>query len=429
MVKRSTWIVIGLIVVVALVGAYFGGLFQVGELAPGAYPPTAKSVSLYDLGTGDYTNAGIGSSFKSGSITTSFTAKKTGNTTGTSLRFSGPPCPSGNTNCAGRAWSVSIQITCAGTKELDITGTYTPTSYDAQWATYDGSGHSPATYGTINAGQTCGITVFLNCFGGDSCAVGGGQVYWMKLGSDYEMVVWGEPPTSGGGALSVSFTYNRTAQGLTVSFEGSVSGGTAPYVFSWDFGDGQTSLGQRASHTYAAAGTYIVRLSVTDANAASGSASQSVGVGAANYTITSGFTYAVVSGTTVKFDGGASGGALPYTFFWDFGDGVRLNESSGSVTHTYSSGTYQASMYVVDSNGKQSAVSSGPALTFYSGQCTANCGGSSTSGLTAIQIAEIVMISVGVGLIAAGVFLKKRLIIVVGVALAVIGVLLPYLVK
>src|SRR5439155_15005025 len=90
--------------------------------------------------------------------------------------------------------------------------------------------------------------------------------------------------------LSVSFTYNRTAQGLTVSFEGSVSGGTAPYVFSWDFGDGQTSLGQRASHTYAAAGTYIVRLSVTDANAASGSASQSVGVGAANYTVTSGFT-------------------------------------------------------------------------------------------------------------------------------------------
>ncbi|MEZ4701272.1 MAG: PKD domain-containing protein [Rhodothermales bacterium] len=47
---------------------------------------------------------------------------------------------------------------------------------------------------------------------------------------------------------------------------------------SWTFGDGGTSTAQNPSHTYAAAGTYTVGLTVTDNEGATGSTSQSVTV-------------------------------------------------------------------------------------------------------------------------------------------------------
>ncbi len=53
---------------------------------------------------------------------------------------------------------------------------------------------------------------------------------------------------------------------LSANFVGTVSGGTAPYTFTWHFGDGPTSLSpqQNTSHTYGSAGTYAVVLTVND---------------------------------------------------------------------------------------------------------------------------------------------------------------------
>jgi len=58
-------------------------------------------------------------------------------------------------------------------------------------------------------------------------------------------------PTSGTSPLNVSFTY-------------SASGGTEPYTYAWDFGDGTTSTSQNPIHAYAAAGNYTVKVTVTD---------------------------------------------------------------------------------------------------------------------------------------------------------------------
>jgi PKD repeat protein len=57
----------------------------------------------------------------------------------------------------------------------------------------------------------------------------------------------------------------------TFEFEADVGGGTEPYTYSWDFGDdGSTSSEesdeQTVVHTYNEPGTYIVSLTVTDAN-------------------------------------------------------------------------------------------------------------------------------------------------------------------
>jgi PKD repeat protein len=63
---------------------------------------------------------------------------------------------------------------------------------------------------------------------------------------------------------------------LSVAFTGSATGGTPPYHYSWNFGDGSTSTSQNPSHTYNAAGTYTATLTVTDSASPAHSAASSV---------------------------------------------------------------------------------------------------------------------------------------------------------
>jgi PKD repeat protein len=52
--------------------------------------------------------------------------------------------------------------------------------------------------------------------------------------------------------------------GTPVQFTGTASGGTPPYTWAWDFGDGGSSTQQNPTHTYTTAGLYTVTLMVTD---------------------------------------------------------------------------------------------------------------------------------------------------------------------
>ncbi len=68
--------------------------------------------------------------------------------------------------------------------------------------------------------------------------------------------------------LSVDFSADVTAgeSPLTVNFTPSVSGGTEPYGYAWDFDndDNVDSTDENPSYTYSTAGTYSVKLTVTD---------------------------------------------------------------------------------------------------------------------------------------------------------------------
>ncbi|MGH9926188.1 MAG: PKD domain-containing protein, partial [Nitrososphaeraceae archaeon] len=66
-------------------------------------------------------------------------------------------------------------------------------------------------------------------------------------------------------------TLDGTTAPATYRLEGDALGGTTPYTFHWDFGDGQQTTGQNVRHTYENPGSYTANLTVTDATGQSAS--------------------------------------------------------------------------------------------------------------------------------------------------------------
>jgi PKD repeat protein len=151
--------------------------------------------------------------------------------------------------------------------------------------------------------------------------------------------------------LSATFTYLPATPIVStpISFTAIASGGTAPYTYAWSFGDGGTSTGVTATHTYSTTGAYSVTLSVTDLVSGSAKSTQTITI-APIPALTASFTFTPsqpTSGQSVSFTGTATGGVSPYAYSWSFGDGGT--STSQNPTHTYSaSGTYTVSLNITD---------------------------------------------------------------------------------
>ena len=154
-------------------------------------------------------------------------------------------------------------------------------------------------------------------------------------------------PTSGDAPLAVSFNGSGSSDS-----DGSIAS------YAWSFGDGGSSSGVTAIHTYSSAGTYTVQLTVTDDDGSTGSATRTIEVAAApvaNIPPTASFTASPTSGDAplaVSFNGSGSSdsdGSIA-SYAWSFGDG---GSSSGvTAIHTYSSaGTYTVRLTVTDDDG------------------------------------------------------------------------------
>jgi len=100
----------------------------------------------------------------------------------------------------------------------------------------------------------------------------------------------------------------------------SIDGGGTIASYEWDFGDGGKSTEPNPTHTYSAAGTYPVKLTVTDNGnpALQSSASTSITVIAASpppVAVASG-PPEVFEATEVTLDGSGSTGAAPLAYVW-----------------------------------------------------------------------------------------------------------------
>jgi PKD repeat protein len=162
------------------------------------------------------------------------------------------------------------------------------------------------------------------------------------------------------------FTANADGEGLgeyetsidePVTLYGSATGGVEPYFYSWDFGDGTStptsSRDPTVTHKYAEPGTYTVTLTVTDMSGDRVTDTSTVLV----YDVEELFVSisgqsSIAEGDSITFTSTVSGGSSPYTYSWNFGDGITSNLAK--PTHIYeNSGIYTVSLTVTDNMGAE----------------------------------------------------------------------------
>ncbi|MEC5190380.1 MULTISPECIES: PKD domain-containing protein [unclassified Arthrobacter] len=148
-------------------------------------------------------------------------------------------------------------------------------------------------------------------------------------------------------------SFSQACTGLSCGFDASASSDSDGTVseMAWDFGDGQTDVGTTPSHAYSAAGTFQVRLTVTDNLGSSTSVTQPVTVTAPNKAPVAALT-AACDALSCAFDASTSSDAdgSVISWQWDFGDGAT--GTGKTVTHAYTTaGSYDVKLSVTDDKG------------------------------------------------------------------------------
>ncbi|MCI4337003.1 MAG: PKD domain-containing protein [Thermoplasmata archaeon] len=158
-------------------------------------------------------------------------------------------------------------------------------------------------------------------------------------------------------SAGLSFPFPEAENGTPFRILSVVSGGQPNLTFEWEYGDGSPDgTGVDGLHTYTSPGTYTVNLTVTDSVGRTANVSTRVGVVPALQIRVNSTSLTGEPPYAITFNATATGGVLPLTWNWNFGD--HSIWASANVTHLYRiGGTFTATLMVNDSLGADRTAS------------------------------------------------------------------------
>ena len=194
-----------------------------------------------------------------------------------------------------------------------------------------------------------------------------------KIPAGYRLVNDANPPGANSGnqaptSLATATTATAGLIPLAVSF--SSSGSSDPegssLSYAWNFGDGTSSTVANPSHIFTAAGSYVVRLTVSDGTNSTLSAAINISATApVNNVPTVAASASPKLGVipllvTFSSTGSSDPEGSPLSYNWNFGDGT--SSTIANTTHTYTTaGSFTASLTISD--GTNSVSSANIAIT------------------------------------------------------------------
>jgi PKD repeat protein len=192
------------------------------------------------------------------------------------------------------------------TKQVQVTAPATPpvaqisSSASGLKVNFDGSGSSATSPATV--------TGYAWKFGDGGTASGVSPSHVYAAAGTYTVTLTVTDSRGESSSTTASVTvahadpvasFSSSSDGLKVSVDGSDSSaadGASVSSYAWSWGDGASDSGATANHTYAQAGTYNVKLTVTDSLGASGTSTRQVTVFTVTPKAADAFSRTVASG-------------------------------------------------------------------------------------------------------------------------------------
>ncbi|WP_236610359.1 PKD domain-containing protein [Methanosphaerula palustris] len=235
-----------------------------------------------------------------------------------------------------------------GTAPLSVQFTDASTGSPTGWSWDFGDGNTSTTQNPAYTYATAGnYTVNL------TATNAGGSNTTVKM--NYITVTESETPMAPVAGFTANVT-NGTAP-LAVGFTDQSTG--TPTSWSWNFGDGNTSIEQSPAHTYATAGNYTVNLTATNAGGNNTTTKT-------NYiTVTTAVTPVPVANFSANITNGTAPLAVQFNdtslgenltaWSWAFGDGNTSLEQNPIYNYT-TAGSYTVNLTVTNATGSDNEV-------------------------------------------------------------------------
>lgn len=239
-----------------------------------------------------------------------------------------------------------------------------------------------------------------------------------KESASHFVTVTSPPPPLIDSFTATSSTASSTSAAVEqwVRFDASASGGTSPYNYSWNFGDGTAATGLEVFHIYCSAGIFTVVLTVRDSGSPQQTATAQKTFTATSpptSCVTASITYSPSSpnaGQNVTFTGTISGGTPPYNSYYVFGDNPAAGPVGGpTATHIFSSpGSFNVEFHVTDSSSGDIVIGQIITVTNADPTVGGTVVGVAKSYLLAQSISTILLVGIGPTIAVAILYYRRK---------------------